>query len=569
MVIPTQILASTIITEQIEANQVIQQTEHRSKYVVVPITINVVEGTSISKETIKNNIKKMNEIYNCEVVIFVWDGRINTVPDPSKPGGKADGKVLDREQRDTVRNDAEKNAHGRGVSITIASDLGTNINGYTIVGGAHSALVRNDTDGTTWAHEVQHALGQSHGSEKQANVDMNGDGKVDSSDTGWDVNRDGRIDNNDKKYNLWGRRSDRTGNEMTPAQHNAIFGNASALPGARIKNRPAPSTLGKGKNTTKTGVVNDTRKDPVNRTSGQPSPLSKWVDIIRGAIVVNYTLKILTFWMQLAAAPIINCTYDFVIDNNESQSDNIHDLTWGADIIIEFSTMTFYQMYQVFLLVWDENMKDWVKYPGELFSTFDFNETINFNNYTGSGWVESYCDVIILADVYDPGVPGLNLINDLEGNPFDMWLLARQWDSQLVEPVVFDNTSKEEILLQNKPVETITVNNDTVKAGSLLEVKGVNFTPNSKVTIYIDGTNITTVQTDSNGSFSVNVTVPSNLGKENAILMARDESGKADAIYIDIQGVAIASSNVLLIAIISVAIIAAIVIVIVLLRKRQ
>ncbi|MHA1264082.1 MAG: hypothetical protein ACTSRS_02505 [Candidatus Helarchaeota archaeon] len=500
-----------------------------STYVVVPISINVVEGTSISKETIEANIKKMNEIYNCEVVIFVWDGTINTIPDPSKPGGTADGAVTNLDDRTTVRNKASENAGGKGVSITVATDLGDNTNGITIVGGAHSAMVTNSTDGTTWAHEVQHSLGQSHGDAKPADEDLDGDGDK-SDDTGWDVNGDGQVTNADRGYNLWGRRSDRTGNDMTSAQHSAILGNASALPGARVKKRPQV-VQDNPKVPAKTGVVTDNRSDTVNQT-GSPK-VAPFIDNIIGGIIKNYTAKILKLWLRIAGMVLDNCTYDFYFDYIESMgAPNPWDL--GADALVRFIADPV-GGWEAWAYMWNNLTLNWVS-TGPLgpFWTKPLNETINYDNYTGSGWVESFFDVMIGIEIPETDPFGGWLYGDLEGN-FNMWIYSEYWNGISLD-ILSDQTSKFGVTLLSLPAETISIKSENVNAGSTMQINGTAFSPNGKVTIYIDGTNISTVTADPTGNFSTTITIP-NTPKNNAILMLRDDTGKVDAVYINIKAV--------------------------------
>ncbi|MHA1650338.1 MAG: hypothetical protein ACTSYB_09095 [Candidatus Helarchaeota archaeon] len=520
-VIPMNLYIPTNSSGELKGDQEIQQLDHRSSYVVIPITVNKVQGTSLTKEQVEANIKKMNEIYNCEVAIFVWDGKIHEIPDPE---GNGDGKIDDnREHRDKVRDKAEENANSEGVSITVAEDLGdANTNGMTYVGGAHSAIVRAGTDGDTWAHEIQHALGQSHGRSKPADEDINGDEPGNGS--GWDVNGDGKVTNADKEYNLWGRKSDRTGDKMN---HDVIYGNASALPGVKSKTRPARSTLAPVP-PKKAGTKNDTRGDPANYTSGESKPTALYIDIIRGGIRINFTNLWLEFWIQIASSPIVNCTYDFIIDDKPLEGD---PATGGADTIVEFSTMVFgtYEWGEVWLLTWTGASWDWGTGPIAYFGQKSFNETINYDNDTGSGWVDSFFDVVLSAEFPEPG-----LVASLANNPFNMWLRSYQLDSS-PEPLLFDNTSKKEILLSDNPEATIAVNNDSVKAGETMTINGTAFTPNSNVTVYLDGINLTTVNTDSNGNFVVNVTIPSEMNKTNAILIVRDPQGKRDAMYIDVQ----------------------------------
>jgi len=559
--IPVNIEVPAGLTEEINSKQEIQGLQHRSNYLVVPITINKVEGTPLTKAQVETNLKKMNEIYNCEVVIFVWDGVIHEIPDPSKPGGAADGKILTLDDRTTVRNQAEQNAGGKGVSITVSSDLGDNTNGITAVGGAHSAMVKVGTDGETWAHEMQHSLGQSHGSERQADEDMDGDGDVDAADTGWDANGDGQITPADRQCNLWGRKSDREGNCINC---DAIYTSASKLPGVKAKTRPAQVVISDGQNTKKAGVINDTRGDPINR-SGYMKSTAKYIDIIDGGIQINYTIhKLIEFWTIIASSPIDNCTLDFALDNNASTGDISSEFFYGADLRVQFSTMDGVLNNQTLLLWWDNSTKIWMELSGNTFLETNLNETINYDNATGSGWTESFFDVYLSVIVFES--PFLEKIG---AGPFTMWIVT-QWNDPVMADLVNDNTSHTQMTLLNQTVEAITVNNDTVKAGGKILVNGTKFTPNSNVTIYINGENINTIKTDANGSFSANITIPTTLNKNNSIIMARDDHGKMDAIYMDIKGLSFQNEpNLIMIVVISIAIIAAIVILSFYLKRKN
>ncbi len=553
-IIPLNISIPVNTTTNFNSDQDLNSLQSRSNYVVVPITINKVKGTALTKEQVEANIKKMNEIYNCEVVIFVWDGTINEIDDPD---GVADGNLDDDlDDRTTVRNAAAKNSNGKGVSITVANDLGDdNTNGITSVGGANSALVKAGTEGDTWAHEIQHSLGQSHGSAKPADEDING--AEPGNGEGWDANGDGQITNTDKDYNLWGRKSDRTGNKIN---YDIIYAAAFALAGARPKTRPGPTILTKGQNVTQSGVVNETRGDPKNRT-GQINPSASHVDIISGGIIKNYTGGFITPWVELASSPIQNCTYTFAIDNLPHSGDNVTPNLLDADILIQFATtMGFFPSS---LSVWNNISGVWQILTNlQLYKEQSLNETISYDNATGSGWVNSFFDVILDARAINPF-----LFNSIEGS-FNMWIVAEVSDEVLVDFFI-DVSDKKTLVLQNNPVETIGVNNDTVKAGGKVLVNGVNFTPNSDVTIYLDGTNITTVKTDGSGKFSTNITIPIGPSKNSTILMARDAAGKSDAIYINIQGSPAGGLDIIVIIIITAAIIATAILVLLLLLKKK
>ncbi|UYP44869.1 hypothetical protein NEF87_001154 [Candidatus Lokiarchaeum ossiferum] len=483
----------------------------RSSYVVVPLTINVVEGTNLTKAEVEERVKKMNEIYNCEVVIFVWNGTINTVPDPE---GNGDGKIdYNATHRTKVRSDAAKKSGGKGVSITVTNSLGdNNTNGMCIVGGAHSAIVRKGTDGTTWAHEVQHALGQSHGQSQPAGEDLDGDGDK-TDDRGWDIDGDGNVTKKDQGYNLWGRRSDRTGNNMTTAGHDAIYGNASALPGARVKTRPAKPA------TTKTDGITPLKGgiSPGKRNESL-TPEKKSSNIIQGGFSVNYTDPKMTLCLQLADMPAGIVSFNLIIDADPNHGNPLD----GADIWIDlFCNMGVFELTPH---TWGES--DWIDLPPLPFLPSPGMDTINLNNITGSGLVDSFFDVFVEVDIPEPAIV----------DPLRFSEETKFWFESWSEMDYSDRTANSTVDMRDIPDETITVSNELTTAGGYLTVNGTNFSPESTVTLYFDGESIGTVPTDTQGFFTHDILVIRELSKENVILTAMDAQGKGDGIYIDIEG---------------------------------
>lgn len=552
-VIPININVPTDFITELNSSQEIYGSQNRPNYVIVPITVNKVEGTALTNEQVEANLKRMNEIYNCEVVIFVWDGKINEIEDPDEiDDGNIDDDVADRT---AVRNAASANADGKGVSITVANSLGdANTNGITTVGGAHSALVKSGTDGTTWAHEIQHALGQTHGPARPADEDINGDAP--GNGEGWDVNGDGKVTNADKGYNLWGRRSDRTGNTIN---YDMIDKAATALAGARPKTRPAPIFSGNGQNTTRTGVINDTRGDQANQTK-QLKPTETYIDVINGGITKDYTLQgNIQMFAQIAASPINNCSYYFAIDNLPASGDNRSRDFDGADLLIQFTLDVGNPL--TYSYRWN-NTGAWMPLePLPPFETQSLTDTVSYDNDTGSGQIESFFDVFLTVDI-----SSLPIINEIEG-VFTAWIVTN-WSNPTGIEYISDISDKNEIVLQNNPLETIGVNNDTVKAGGTLLVNGTKFTPNSNVTIYLDGVNITTVKADAKGGFFANITIPAGPGKSSVILMARNTAGKTDAMYINIQGISQGGLDIILIVLIIAGVAVAILIAIWFIKKR-
>ncbi|NVM31136.1 MAG: hypothetical protein HWN65_20025 [Candidatus Helarchaeota archaeon] len=512
-------LPGNFVTE-IDENQAIQKLG-RSTYVVIPLTINVVEGTTPIpiKAEIEANIKRMNEIYNCEVAIFVWDGTINTIPDPE---GNGDGEIdNDRESRDKARDAAEEKAGGKGASITIAGGLGdNNTNGWTTVGNPHGALVRTGTDGETWAHEMQHALGQSHGQERQADEDMDGDSDVDANDKGWDANGDGKVTPADREYNLWGRKSDRTGNKIN---HDVIYGNATGITGVRAKTR-----AGIVSGPPQGGASKDNRSD-TKLQSSNISFIVALADIIRGRIIMNFS-NWLKFWLQLAAPPktMDNISYGFCIAFNDGLGCPDPDpYPWkDANTVCEISLLGGF--WSVHFDWW--NGFGWEPIPGEMqfYGSDNLTDTINYDNYTGSGMTESFFDVSLTAYSEDPILLSDPHVVDLGFRSFDFWTYTWTWDPP---NEVYDKSDKKNVTPLNSPTETIKANKQQVKAGENITVNGTNFTPNGTVTIYVDGQNVTTAKVNASGAFSVDVTIPAGLNKNNTIISVVDSSGKRDAVY--------------------------------------
>lgn len=485
-------------------------TKPRTSYVVVPLTINVVEGTNLTKAEVEERVKKMNEIYNCEVVIFVWNGTINTVPDPE---GNGDGKIdYNATTRSKVRSDAAKKSGGKGVSITVTNSLGdNNTNGMCIVGGAHSSIVRKGTDGTTWAHEVQHALGQSHGQSQPAGEDLDGDGDK-TDDRGWDIDGDGNVTKKDQGYNLWGRRSDRSGNNMTTAGHDAIYGNASAIPGARVKTRPAKPATTKTEGVTplKGGVSPGKRNESI-------TPDMKSANIIQGGFHVNYTEPMMHVWMQLADMPVTFTGYNLFMDSDPTRGDPD-----GADIWIYFYHNSI--SFELFPYIWGED--DWIELAPQPILPNPGIDTIDLDNETGSGWVDSFFDVFVEVDIPEPA-----LVDPLRASE-----AVKFWFDSWGDGDYSDRTENMTVDMREMPDETITVSNELTVAGGYLTINGTNFSPDSTVTLYFDGESLSTVTTDTQGFFTHDVLVIRELSKDNVILTAMDTQGKGDGIYIDIEG---------------------------------
>jgi len=500
-------------------------------YVVIPLTINKVAGTTVNRTKIIENIRRMNEIYNCEVIIFIWNGTIGVVPDPD---GTPDGNIsgVGAGGRREIRNNASENAGGSGIGITIAGEIDPNTNGITAVGNGHGAIVRSDTDGNTWAHEVQHALGQSHGPAQNATEDING--AAAGNGTGWDINGDGKINADDMQYNLWGRYSDRANNTLNCT---AILDAADDIPGARVKQRPQ-NVLSPPNTEKKTGWLSDLWDDVFNWTSGLLTDLSKYVDLTGAGIIKDYVSGLMNFWIKTAFIPIVNCTYTYAFNYDPFRGCNNSVYLLDADIIINFLRGP--GVDETFFQSWDNDTGDWYEpFPGQPLGPFEvrqMNETDNFHNDSEiisnpDWWVESFFDVMLSLDVPDFHPLHLMLSVVLEG-PFEMWVTC-EWNDWVHQPFS-DETSRRVVTLENLPVETNKISKENVTGTNTIQVNGSNYSPNGNISIYLDGVFMGSVLADGSGSFSTTITLP-NISKTNAILHVQDEEGKADATYINIE----------------------------------
>lgn len=490
-----------------------------SNYVTVPITINVVQGTTISKAQIEANIKRMNEIYNSEVVVFVWDGTINTVPDPD---GNNDGAVSGADDRSSVRGNASQNAGGQGVSITVSSGLGANTNGYSTIGGAHGPIVTNSTNGDTWAHEMQHALGQSHGAAQPADEDING--PAPGNGTGWDVNGDGRVTSEDQGYNLWGRASDRTGSKINCTK---IYNAAKAIPGAKIKKRPQ-TALTNPKDTAKSGSAEDSKSDQKNNTGTQsPAAASaKKVDLVSGGLIKDYINKLMKFWVIVSEMPTDNCSYDLCFDYITGGGGDTAPFL-GADTRLQFNT-SYFVGWEVLAYRWTGSWTP--EGSAGPFEPMPLQEAIG--NDTGGGWVESFFDVYLTVEINESDPLGW-IYSELTGD-FDMWLVSEWNDLVAIETFQDESPIFGVNIGDNGTVQTVSINGENVTGTKTMQVNGMSFTPNGNVSIYIDGAMVGWVLANAGGNFSTSITVP-NTTKENAILMVMDDSGNGDAAYINIE----------------------------------
>ncbi|GAB4322539.1 MAG: hypothetical protein Kow0069_27330 [Promethearchaeota archaeon] len=497
------------------------------QYVVVPLTVNVVNGTTVNNATLAANVAKLNEIYNCEVVIFTWNGTVRVIPDPNgNPDGSGDGTIPDDfGNRTSVRGRAATNAGGKGVSVTLAKSLGDdNLNGITVLGEAHSALVRSDADGSTWAHELQHALNQTNGQARPADEDLDGDGsKV--GDYGWDVNGDGNVTNADRWYNLWGCRQDRLGNNMTALQHAMIFGNASRLPGANVKTRPASSS------SSGTAFHGGTRgaewADPFadSLADGSPFPWANPADLIGAGLAITFdssgAATSLAAWTTASAWGLEPVQYDVYLDSDldsgtGSNAQGEVGADWRVYTYSDFTGALFSRLYW-----WNQSSSSWdavgLGEPGWFVQKV---ETVG--NCTGSG-----------PNGFSVGSSRATFNATFAGLLPTGW--GRAWATSLLPgEVAFTDSTEAATIWLGPHAPSIFASGENLTLGTTARINGTHFAPGSTVALLLHGYPVGGNATGSSGEFALEFNVTGVPPTNNAILVAFDPLGGADALYVNV-----------------------------------
>jgi hypothetical protein len=93
-------------------------------------------------------------------------------------------------------------------------------------------------------------------------------------------------------------------------------------------------------------------------------------------------------------------------------------------------------------------------------------------------------------------------------------------------------------------VPSVTLSSTTVAPGTLIVVYGAGFGANRTVTIYIDSTAYTTTSTDANGSFAINLQIPSGAGGLHTITATDTLLNSAAANYTITANIAVSPSSV-------------------------
>ncbi|MHA2247910.1 MAG: hypothetical protein ACXADY_23385 [Candidatus Hodarchaeales archaeon] len=308
---------------------------------------------------------------------------------------------------------------------------------------------------------------------------------------------------------------------MSEAGHNAIYSAAVNTTGARVKTRPATSasTTTEGIVPLGGGIVNATRGNVTGYT------IPTYIDLIRGGFRMDYSVPYINVWMVLGSNPINDCSYDFLVDYNGSAGDPYD----GADIWIQFYKCP-YEGNQTFIYMW--NGQTWNFCSQQPFSYTPLKDTLNFNNYTGSGLIDSFFDVYLEVNIL---IPSINEAIISGNDTLKYWIESYYYNYTFPYDFYEDRTDNGTVIAGIKPSQTITVSNELTQAGGYFTVNGTNFKPNSTVSLYFDGAFIDNVTADSIGYFTRDILVFDNLEKNNIILMARDEQGNVDAVYVNVE----------------------------------
>ena len=487
----------------------------RKDYVVMPININVVNGTTVDPAVIRANIDRMNEIYDCEVVIFVWNGTVNTIPDPDgTPDGNLNGNSANFKE---VGRNAAKNSGGKGVSITITNQVAPNTNGVCYVGDVHSPIVVAGSNGDTWAHEMMHGFGHSHGPSREADVDMNG--AAPGNGTGWDVNGDGRVDFEDQNHILWGRASDRNDTKMTLDQHNMVYVAAALTGGATPKSRPVttPNNMSVPKQVL---LVDPFSPLPLNISKISLTNDSNW---LFGQIEI--------YGMDGGMPP--ESFFDVFLDSDigGDHGDPFND---SADIRIR-GTITAggapqgnVSFYNNSAIMWDPPAMEIPMFVRHLAPQQIHNSSQDGGDYT----IDSFFDILfdfpmtpIFSDNFSDGL-------------FNAWAVTYEGKPE-IDQIIVDKSLHMTGSFNPDPRSDIWISSENLVVGEVLVIQGMNFAPNSQIELFLDSLQIESITTDAQGRFHLDHVVTdadAALHQEdlNIILFATDDSGHMDAVYLNI-----------------------------------
>lgn len=135
-----------------------QRARAQDEFINLPVVVNIMNGSTITEDEVKDAIKKANEIYKQAGIKLTLHKINNNVANPSG----AAGSTLSREDRDKLREKGlAELPDGKGVKITIAAQPSAtdgNVNGLTVHKTACSICRKTERTGETIAHEIGHIL---------------------------------------------------------------------------------------------------------------------------------------------------------------------------------------------------------------------------------------------------------------------------------------------------------------------------------------------------------------------------------------------------------------------------
>jgi hypothetical protein len=443
-------------------------------YTEIPLKINVVQGATVPADlkTRINDANKQLFQYHVQLTPELDNKgtiKTKTVADPDTSVGQV-GDVTVKNMQNLTHDALKNDIPGKGYKIFLVKhilyDNGSSMgaNGATWVGTPVSFF--EHFDNFTLAHEVIHGLGVPHGASPTANPNDN------------DANGDGKVDNNDKEYLNW-YRFDHTSpdSKLTKANADNMTKNAKNR-GNQANN--AEEGGARTHNCGNTRVLNPHAPRP-----GGISGLDWHFGTIDG-IFPKYDGS----YFELHSDLVVNETemyyyVGFNTDGLNTTGVSLGPLN-GIDVMLVIR-----KLYGN----WSANLIDAVT-----------NKTLasNLAIMIRYSWLDAEprpgveylpTDISNIIEVEFPLPPISNIF----------YYGAVSVDPSL--PGFQDTTVMQECRLTNAP--TLSLSKLTGYPGEVINAYGSFFTPNTTVTLFFELTSITSVMTDSYGTFETTFTIPS------------------------------------------------------------
>ncbi|MHA1894464.1 MAG: hypothetical protein ACTSX4_08190 [Candidatus Helarchaeota archaeon] len=540
------------------------------QYVVVPITVYQVEGSTITPQDVQDLLARLNKLYNCEVAVFVWNGIILPVPDPNPPssGGPGSGGSIvyptanNSQEHDNLSesvNNHPMNPTNPGIQLVVCNEI-VNSSGQSVAGGyaysgqgpivvAQHCASDKEWGGKAWAHEIGHFFGLDHNGNNASRpnnnglvrYDSNGDGVVNGSDVeGSDGNGDGFVTVEDQNYLMYGGFP--PGTELTPVQHSLIFNAAKAMPGAQIRTLPRSGTPPCPPNIPVQISGNRSAK-PVNQSGPVPTNKHRNVDLQKYTMFRNLSAEnpVVKVVIHLNGS-IINdpdFKYGFIIANNVTiPPDTEYNVTY-TDGGLYFSNRT----------IGASNWNNFIPFPNEL--SIEFNVSSDFltgdMNLT-SEYNQTQLDEIVNNTDFNEAIHNSTLtislngsfVNSMFGNDVsgeasynhNITIFASQIDDG---DLINDNITTSNAYLGNiTGVPYILTSFDHANPGNNITISVFGFSPNVAINITLDGEIILSTITDATGNATLSYIVPEK-STDHYVLAVMDEDNHTSAMYLHIQ----------------------------------